>query len=466
MDLYFARHDGEAATVEQFIQCFADASGSDLTQFMRWYSQAGTPEVTVRGHYDAARKTYVLDCAQAIPPTPGQDAKLPMVIPLGVGLVGADGRDLPLSLAGGEPIARGVVVLAELSRSFTFSGVAERPVLSINRGFSAPIKLATDLDGADLKFLAAHDKDQFNRWQALQTISTRLLIENVTAIRAGGTPRNDDGLMAALDAVLADETLEPAFVALALNPPSEADIAREIGRDIDPDAIHSARNALRRAIGERPGDALSKTYERMTVPGPYSPDAAGAGRRSLRNVSLDLLAASAAPQAIARAARQYDAADNMTDRMAALATLSLHAVPERMKALDDFYRRYAGDALVIDKWFSLQAMANVRRLAAHPAFSFANPNRVRALIGAFAQGNQTQFNRADGTGYDFVAQLILEIDVKNPQLAARLATAFRSWRTMDAPRRQAAEAALKRIKAASPLSRDLADIVERALATA
>jgi aminopeptidase N len=211
----------------------------------------------------------------------------------------------------------------------------------------------------------------------------------------------------------------------------------------------------------------------MTVPGPYSPDAAGAGRRSLRNVSLDLLAASAAPQAIARAARQYDAADNMTDRMAALATLSLHAVPERMKALDDFYRRYAGDALVIDKWFSLQAMvpdpdtlANVRRLAAHPAFSFANPNRVRALIGAFAQGNQTQFNRADGTGYDFVAQLILEIDVKNPQLAARLATAFRSWRTMDAPRRQAAEAALKRIKAASPLSRDLADIVERALATA
>ena len=238
----------------------------------------------------------------------------------------------------------------------------------------------------------------------------RLLIDNVAALRAGKTPRVDDKLIAALAAILGDAALEPAFVALALVPPGEGDIAREIGRDIDPDAIFRARKALRAAIGDRLGPALTKAYERMTVRGPYSPDAASAGRRSLRNVALDLLAATGAPAAIARAAQQYDAADNMTDRMAALATLSLHAGPERERALADFYARYAADALVIDKWFALQAMIpqpdtldSVRALTAHPAFSFANPNRVRALIGAFAQGNPTQFNRADGAGYEFIA---------------------------------------------------------------
>jgi aminopeptidase N len=470
MDLYFARHDGEAATVEQFIRCFADVSSRDMTQFMRWYAQAGTPEVTVRARHDAARKTYTLECTQHLAPTPGQPDKLPMVIPLSLGLVGKNGRDLPLSLAGGG-IERGVLVLIEPARTFEFTGIAERPVLSVNRGFSAPIKLTTDLDAADLTFLAAQDSDPFNRWQAVQTISTRLLIDNVAALHAGRTPRTDGGLLVALAAILADEKLEPAFVALALTPPGEADIAREIGRDIDPDAIHRARSALRASIGERLGAALASIYERMMVPGPYSPDAASAGRRALCNVALDLLAASGKPDAIARAARQYAAAGNMTDRMVALATLALHHAPERERALADFYARYAADALVIDKWFSLQAMIphpdtlkQVRALTTHPAFSFANPNRVRALIGAFAQANQTQFNRADGAGYDFIADTVLALDAKNPQLAARLATAFRTWRTLEAGRRALAEAVLKRIKAAPSPSRDLADIVDRALA--
>jgi aminopeptidase N len=469
MDLYFARHDGEAATVEQFIQCFADASGRDLTQFMRWYSQAGTPEVTVAGRFDAARKSYTLDVKQSVPPTPGQPTKEPMVIPLGIGLVGQGGRDLPLTLSDGRKVERGVLVLSEPAESFEFTGIAEPPVLSINRGFSAPIKLTTDLDVHRLAFLAAHDSDAFNRWQALQTISMRLLIDNVAALHAGGSPRSDEKLLGALEAILNDTALQPAFVALALVPPGEGDVAREIGRDIDPDAVHQARKALRAAIGERVGPALTKAYERMTVPGPYSPDAASAGRRSLRNVALDLLAATAAPAAIARAARQFDAADNMTDRLAALATLSQHAGPERERALADFYTRYAADPLVIDKWFSLQAMSpqpdtldKVRALTAHSAFSFANPNRVRALISAFA-GNPTQFNRADGAGYDFVAGHVLALDPKNPQLAARLATAFRTWRTLEQGRRSKAQAALERIKAAADLSRDLADIVERAL---
>ena len=471
MDLYFARHDGEAATVEQFIACFAEVSGRDMTQFMRWYNQAGTPQVTVAGRFDAAAKTYTLDFKQSVPPTPGQPSKEPMVIPLALGLVGKDGRDLPLSLADGGTLARGVLVLDRPAQSVTFTGIGERPVPSINRGFSAPIKLDTDLSGDDLAFLAAHDGDPFNRWQALQTISMRLLIDNVARLRQGQPPRSDEQLMVALAAILEDAQLEPAFVALALIPPGEGDVAREIGRDIDPDAIFGARRALRAEIGSRLGPALSTLYARMTVPGGYSPDARSAGRRSLRNVSLDLLAASAASEAIDRAARQYAAADNMTDRMAALATLSLHDVPQRQEALADFYERYASDALIVDKWFSLQAMipqANtldqVRALTAHPAFSMSNPNRVRAVIGAFAQGNPTQFNRADGAGYEFIADTVLALDAKNPQMSARLATAFRSWRTLEAGRRGKAEAALQRIKGTAGLSRDLADIVERALA--
>ncbi|MDP1581796.1 MAG: aminopeptidase N [Bradyrhizobium sp.] len=470
MDLYFARHDGEAATVEQFIRCFADVSGRDMAPFRRWYSQAGTPEVTIATRFDAAAQTYTIEATQTLAPTPGQPTKQPMVIPLNTGLVGRDGADLPLVLKDGAAVDRGVLVLTEPSQTFEFTGISERPVLSINRDFSAPIKLNTDLTGDDLAFLAAHDGNAFNRWQALQTTAMRLLIDNVAALRAQQPARTDGKLTAALQAILSDSKLEPAFVALALVPPGEGDLAREIGRDIDPDAIFQARLALRADTGKALGDALAAVYERMTVPGPYSPDAASAGRRALRNVALDLMAATGDAAAIARAARQYSAADNMTDRMAALATLSQHNVPEREQTLADFYERYASDALVIDKWFSLQAMIpqpdtldNVRKLTAHTAFSLANPNRVRALVGAFAQGNPTQFNRADGAGYDFIAEMLLAIDPKNPQLAARLANAFRTWRTLEDGRRAKAEAALTRVKKSANLSRDLADIVERAL---
>jgi aminopeptidase N len=471
MNLYFARHDGEAATVEQFIRCFADASKRDLTQFMRWYSQAGTPEVTVNSRFDAARKTYLLECKQVVPPTPGQPIKEPMVIPLSLGLVGKDGSDMPLKLSTGEPINEGVVVLTEQTGLFEVVNVDERPVLSINRGFSAPVQVISNLNADDLAFLASHDADPFNRWQALQTISMRLLIDNVHASRSGRATRNDDRLMAALASVLNDAALEPAFVALALVPPGETDIAREIGREIDPDSIFHARSALRAAIGERLSRPLTMVYSRLGLAGGYSPDAKSAGRRALRNVAIDLLAATGKSTDIARAYRQYATADNMTDRMAALATLSLHDVVERQRALDDFYTRYASDALVVDKWFSLQAtipepgtLEKVRSLTTHPAFSLANPNRVRALIGAFAQGNATQFNRADGAGYEFIADTVLALDPKNPQVSARLATAFRTWRMLERGRQAQAEAALTRIKATPGLSRDLADIVERALA--
>jgi aminopeptidase N len=471
MDLYFTRHDGHAATVEQFIQCFADASGRDFfPQFMRWYSQAGTPEIKVAPHYDAREKTYRLDIAQTTPPTPNQPNKQPMVIPLAIGLVGKDGADLPLILDG-RPIERGGVALTQPSQTFVFTGITERPIPSLNRGFSAPVKLSLPLEPNELRFLAAHDSDPFNRWQAVQTLAMSLLTANVAALRKGAPARDDEGLMAALGAILADEKLEPAFIALMLAPPSEADIAREIGRDVDPDTVFAARRRLRAAIGERHGAALSNTYERMITGGHYSPDAQSAGRRALKNVCLDLLAVTEKSEAIARARSQYQSADNMTDRMAALETLSLHDRPERTTALEDFYRRYSDDPLIIDKWLALQAaipepatLERVRVLTTHPAFSMANPNRVRALIGAFAQGNPTQFNRVDGAGYEFVADIVLKLDPKNPQVAARLMGAFRSWRALEARRRERAETTLRRVAGAPALSRDVADIVARTLA--
>jgi aminopeptidase N len=471
MDLYFTRHDGEAATIEQFVQCFADVSGKDLTQFMLWYSQAGTPEVVATGSHDARAKTYRLDIAQTVPATPGQPSKEPMVIPLAIGLVGRDGRDLPLALADGRTIEHGVLTLSRPAESFVFGGIEEPPVPSLNRGFSAPIKLIANVAADDLRFLAARDTDTFNRWQALQTLATRLLVDNTAALRAERPVRQDGGLIDALGAVLADSALEPAFVALMLSLPGEADIAREIGRDVDPDAIFAARSALRRTLGERLAAPLFDHYRRLSEGGPYSPDAASAGRRALRNTCLDLLVATRRTDAITLAARQYQAADNMTDRMAALAALSLADVPERAAALDDFYTRYAGDPLIVDKWFSLQAaipepatLDRVKALTAHPAFSFANPNRVRALISAFAMANQKEFSRADGAGFDFVADTVLALDPKNPQLAARLLSALKSWRVLEPQRRARAQAALQRVAAAPSQSADVADIVKRALA--
>jgi aminopeptidase N len=471
MNLYFARHDGQAATIEQFVQCFADASGVDLTQFMLWYSQAGTPEVVATGSYDARAKTYRLDLAQSVPATPGQPSKEPMVVPLAIGLVGRDGRDLPLKLGEGRAIERGVLTLAKPAETFLFADIGEPPVPSLNRGFSAPIKLIANLGADDLRFLAAHDADPFNRWQALQTLATRLLVDNTAALRPNGAVRQDSGLLDALGAILADGALEPAFVALALTLPGEADIAREIARDVDPDAVFAARSALRAAVGEHLAEPLFDHYRRLSESGPYEPDAESAGRRTLRNTCLDLLVATRRADAIVLAARQYRAANNMTDRMAALSTLSLCDVPERTAAFDDFYARYADDPLIVDKWLTLQAtvpepatLDRVKALTNHPAFSFANPNRVRALIHAFALANHKEFNRADGAGYDFIVDTVLALDPKNPQVAARLLSALKSWRMLEPARRARAQAALRRVAAAPSLSPDVGDIVERALA--
>ncbi len=418
-----------------------------------------------------ARRAIVSTSPRPCLRPPASRARSRWSIPLAIGLVGRDGRDLALKLGDGRTIERGVLTLTKGAETFVFGDIGEPPVPSLNRGFSAPIKLVADLSSGDLGFLAAHDSDPFNRWQALQTLATRLLVDNTAALRSSGTARQDGGLLEALRAILADGALEPAFVALALTLPGEADIAREIGSDVDPDAIFAARSASRAFVGDELGGPLFDHYRRLSESGPYRPDAAGAGRRALRNTCLDLLVATRRPDAISLAARQYQVADNMTDRVAALSALSFYDTPERAAALDDFYARYADDPLIVDKWLSLQAaipepatLDRVKALTRHPAFSFANPNRVRALIHAFALANQKEFNRVDGAGYDFIVDTVLALDPKNPQLAARLLSALKSWRVLEPARRTLAEAALQRVAATPSLSPDVGDIVQRALA--
>ncbi|HUO53141.1 MAG TPA: aminopeptidase N [Rhodoblastus sp.] len=474
MNLYFERFDGTAATVEDFLSCFAESSGRDLTDFARWYAQAGTPKLTARGAYDAQARTYTLDLAQETAPTPGQPDKKPLPMPIRIGLLDPDGKEIPLIQD--QPLSPreawfGVFELGGAERRIIFKGVPAKPVPSINRRFSAAVNLDIDLADDELLVLIAHDSDPFNRWQAAQTYATRLLIRSTGLIRAGDLPLFDPAFGQALGDAIEANVEDPAFAAQIAALPSESDIARDIGTDVDPDAIHMARRALRAEVGKMLGKRLLALYDRLHSDAPFSPDAASAGRRALRNACLDLYAAGAPGDGAEIAMRQFQAAANMTDVMAALATLCGHATAQRERALDSFFRGHANEPLIVDKWFSLQAtiaepetLARVRRLTLNHAFSLSNPNRVRSLIGAFANANPTGFNSADGGGYHFVAESALALDEINPQIASRLLSAFRSWRNLESVRRALAKEALEKVAGQTKLSPDLRDIVARALA--
>ena len=474
MDLYFDRYDGSAATVEQFIGCFADVSGCDLGGFMRWYTQAGTPRVTVRSVYDGEARAYRLDIAQSLAPTPGQATKLPAVMPIALGLVDPEGGEFALasSDASEEELKSGVFELKDAERSIVFREVARKPALSFLRGLSAPVRVDDDLTEDDLVVLSRHDSDNFGRWQALQSLATRTLLRSVKAIRAGQAPERGPGLVSAFGGLIGDAgagRIDPAFAALAMGLPSEADIAREIGENVDPDAIYAAREALRGALGRAHADALSQLHRQLADASPFSPDAAAAGRRALRNGALSLFVVGDAIKGLPLALRQFEEADNMTERLAALAAIAMKPSDARVHALEAFGRRYAAEPLILDKWFALQAqipergtLDRVRTLMKHHAFSLANPNRVRALIGGFT-ANHTQFNRADGAGFAFLEEAVLGLDPANPQVAARLLTAMRSWRSLEETRRGQAEAMLTRIAGHAALSPDVRDIVTRSL---
>ena len=467
MELYFERCDGSAATVEDFLQAFADTTGRDLSHFAQWYAQSGTPHVAVEGSHDASTCTYRLEFTQTTPPTPGQPVKAPMVIPIAVGLVAADGTAMTASST--RLRADGVFVLDQATDALLYHEVRSRPVPSVFRGFSAPVRAALSLSDDDLLALLRHDSDPFNRWEASQAVAMRLLVRAARSAALVGDAA--DRLAAALlPFLVTDADSDDAFAALVLQLPSEAEVAQEIRTDVDPEAIHRARMGLREAVGGRLAEALLELRERLADGGAYSPDAASAGRRSLRNQALDLIAAADPGLGTRLAGEQLETASNMTDRLAALGTLALLPGDAREHALSRFADLYREEPLVLDKWFAVQAaipdadaLDRIRALMQHPAFTMTNPNRVRALVGSFSLNNPTQFHRADGAGYDLVADVVLELDRSNPQVGARLLTAFGTWRTMEPVRRRRAEQALQRIVATADLSPDVGDIAHRSL---
>jgi aminopeptidase N len=471
MDLYFQRHDGQAVTTDDFIEAMADASSADLAQFRRWYDQAGTPVVEVSDAYNPTTRRYILRLRQSCPPTPGQTDKSPLHIPLRLGLVSPRGEDLPLQLEG-EPGPQGttrVLSLTDAEQTFTFVNVPDKPVPSLLRDFSAPIHLRYPYGSRELTHLMAHDSDPFTRWDAGQRLAADLILKGAATIREGEGFSAPEAFVGAAARLLADAGDDPAFAAEALALPSESYLA-ELMAVADPDAIHAARRALARQLAQALREEFDATYHAMEVAGEYSPDASSAGRRALRNTALAYLAELDDEAAHRLARAQLETAGNMTDAIAALACLASSSAPERVHALEKFYQRWKDEPLVVDKWLRVQAtsrlpgaLEEVKRLTRHHAFSLKNPNKVYSLIGAFCMANPVRFHAADGAGYAFLADQVVELQKLNPQVAARMARAFDRWRKFDAGRQAHARAALERIRDVEGLAKDVAEVVTKAL---
>ena len=454
LDLYFERHDGQACTIEDWLQVFKDATGRDLTQFKLWYSQSGTPRVKVSE--DFRNGTYTLSLQQSVPPTPGQKTKMPMLIPVAYGFLGPKGSAM------GEA---GVLELTKETQTFEFD-LPAKPVLSILRGFSAPVVIERHIENEDRAFLLAHDSDPFNKWEAGRAFALSLLAR----LSRDNNIIPDPDYLLAMQTVLRDETLDPAFRALTLTLPSEEEIAQHIaseGRVPDPDKIYEARRALNFALANQMQPHLERINTEMNVAGPYNPNAQDAGRRALQSVALTLL--SRIDDEAALAHRQFDRADNMTQTMSALAILVAEGRGE--KALASFYQKWQHDRLVVDKWFSVQAALTppalacgvVKNLTQHPDFEWKNPNRFRSLLGAFSTANQAGFHAADGSGYALFADWLIRLDSLNPQTTARLCGAFETWKRYDVDRQKLLIDQMTRIAKKPDLSKDCSDIINRIL---
>ncbi len=470
MDLYFQRHDGCAVTCDDFVAAMEDATGSDLKQFRLWYAQAGTPEIEIETRYDETTLGFELTLRQNVPDTPGQTDKRPMHIPVKIGLMDGAGNAIPLQEAGSaEERGSLVLQLTETEQTFRFNNMLVEPVLSANRGFSAPVKRRDDPSPEDVAYLMACDTDPFARWEAGQQFGVRLLLDMVGAGRSDVDPAAAAPFLDALARVLEDGELDKAFKAEILLLPSEEYLSEQLAV-IEPDAVHKAREALRLALANALSDPLLAAYNANKTNEAFSPDARSAGQRALKNTALSYLGALQTPDSMALVEEQYRTADNMTDCMAALSVLSRIDTPVRGRALDDFYDRWRDNPLVTDKWLALQATAplpktldTVRDLLHHPAFSMKNPNKVRALIGAFSAANPTCFHRPDGAGYAFLADRILELDKLNPQVAARLVGPLGRWRRFGSARQEMMKDQLTRIAQADALSRDVYELVTKSL---
>ncbi len=456
LDLYFDRHDGQAATIEDWLKVFEDTTGRDLTQFKLWYSQAGTPQIAVAEAWEPATQggTYRLTLSQTNPPTPGQPDKAAKVIPISVGLLNPNGD---------EVVPTRVLELTEPSQTFAFEGLAVRPVPSILRGFSAPVVLKRDVAASERAFLLAHDTDPFNRWEAGRSLARDVLI---SMVETGAEPAAD--LIQGLGTLARDTTLDPAYRALALRLPGEDEVAAALatrGTVPDPVAIHAARKALGLSLAEHLALHLPALMTATQARGDFSPDAKAAGRRALRLVTLAL---TAKLDRGAAAAAAFSVADNMTEELGTLGILLDNGLGQDQ--LQQFYTRWSGDRLVLDKWFGLQIMMSHPDLTAsvtddltrHPLFDLKNPNRFRSVVGALAS-NHAGFHHASGRGYALLADWLIRLDPLNPQTAARMSTAFETWTRYDAARQTHARAALERIKATPALSRDLGEMVGRIL---
>ncbi|MGQ0334022.1 aminopeptidase N [Halomonas elongata] len=469
-DLYFSRFDGQAVTIEDFVACMAEASGQDLDQFMLWYSQAGTPEIDAHGEYDYARAEYRLILRQRTPATPGQPDKQALHIPVRLGLVGTkSGRDLALTLDG-ESLGRDAVIhLREEEQEFVFTDLAEAPVPSLARGFSAPVKLNFPYSREDLAFLLANDSDGFNRWDAGQRLALLALDDLIAAHRNGVEKVMDNRVVDAFRTLLTSDTDDKAVLAEMLTLPSEAYIAEQQPL-VDVDAIHAARQFVKQSLARSLRDEFLAVYQANRDDSPYAPEPDQIAARSLKNVALSYLMSIEDEEGVALAQRQFEAEHNMTDVRHAL-TLLTHSSRDDLAdpALKAFGQKWAHDPLVMDQWFSIQvsrpqedALERVKFLMDHPAFSLTNPNKVRALIGAFAQ-NRVNFHRLDGEGYKLLADVVIKLNRLNPEIAARLITPLTRWARYDEPRQELMKAELERIRA-EDLSPNVYEVVEKALA--
>jgi aminopeptidase N len=468
MDLYFERHDGQAVTCDDFVAAMADANDADLEHFRLWYSQAGTPKVSANGSYDADARVYELTLEQVTDPTPGQPDKKALHIPFEIGLIGPNGGEMETTVEGVAGSSH-LIDLTKSSQTVRFENVGAAPVPSLNRAFTAPVRLTSDLSDSDSAFLMAHDTDPFARWEAGQQFGTKVLLAMIEAMQKTGSCTADPAYVEAMGTTLADTTLDNAFKALALSIPGESYLADQM-ETVDVDAIHGARDVMRGAIACRFRDAWLVAYHDNQSSGPYSPAAEQAGQRALKNAALSYLSATGESADVDLVAGQYRQADNMTDRLTALILLGTLETPERQAALDDFYQRFRGDDLVVNKWLSAQAMSplpdtldRVKALLDHESFTIKNPNKVYSLVGGFIMGNPVGFHSKDGAGYRFLADVLIELDGLNPQVAGRLVDALGRWRRQDSERQALMKAELERIQSREGLSPDLTEKIGKSL---
>ncbi len=472
MDLYFARHDGQAVTVDDFVRAMADAGRLDLAQFALWYSQAGTPVLTGKGSHDPAAGTFTLTIGQFTPATPGQPAKEPLLAPLALGLLDREGRELPVTLAGETdpgPATR-IVELRQKEETFRFTGLESAPVPALLRGFSAPVRLDYPYSHDELVTLMAHEPDPFCRWEAGQQLAVQVMLALVADWQAGRPLVLDPGFIAAFRATLGGAREDAAFLAEALTLPTEAYMA-ELMQIVDPEALHGIRQFVRGTLARELKEEFLAVRAACRRNVPYAVDDGRAGERRLANLCLAYLMTLATPEVIGCSLAQYREADNMTDAMGALTPLASCDAPERGELLADFYARWRDDRQVVDRWFSLQAastlpgaLAEVTALLDHPAFEIRNPNRFRALVGTFSQGNQVRFHDRSGAGYRFLADQILRLIPVNPQVAARLLAPLTRWRRFDPERQALMRRELERIKGLPDLPRDVFEVVVKSLA--